>query len=99
MQTRVLEVAPHSATRPVLTVLEVLNASTWWSWGARGWAGCPQELVDQARHRWAMELLQRPGITMGQVSSELGFSDPRAFRRALKRWMQKPRTAASENER
>ncbi|HLL00907.1 MAG TPA: AraC family transcriptional regulator [Myxococcaceae bacterium] len=57
-----------------------------------------QELVDQARHRWAMELLQSPGMTMGQVSSELGFSDPRAFRRALKRWMQKPRNAAGENK-
>jgi len=50
-----------------------------------------QELVDEARHRRAMALLQSPGMTMGQVSSELGFSDPRAFRRALKRWMQKPR--------
>jgi AraC-like DNA-binding protein len=50
-----------------------------------------QELVDEARHRWAMVLLQRPGMTLGQVSDELGFSDPRAFRRAMKRWMRQPR--------
>jgi AraC-like DNA-binding protein len=50
-----------------------------------------QQLVDQARHRRAMELLQSPGMTMNQVSEALGFSDARAFRRALKRWMQKPR--------
>lgn len=47
-----------------------------------------QELVDQVRYRQALELLRRPGVTVSQVSDTLGFSEPRAFRRALRRWMQ-----------
>ncbi|MGH8160249.1 MAG: AraC family transcriptional regulator ligand-binding domain-containing protein [Rhodanobacter sp.] len=45
-----------------------------------------RQLSDRARARVAMDLLCRQGMTVASVAERLGFSDPRAFRRAFKRW-------------
>jgi len=51
--------------------------------------GCTfQQLLDEARRHRAMEMLRQPGTTQSQVSEALGFSEPSAFRRALRRWLQ-----------
>jgi AraC-like DNA-binding protein len=44
-----------------------------------------RELIDTVRHRRAIDLMQR-GLSIGDVAEHLGFSDPRAFRRAFRRW-------------
>ncbi|MBX3155034.1 MAG: AraC family transcriptional regulator ligand-binding domain-containing protein [Deltaproteobacteria bacterium] len=44
-----------------------------------------RELVDAVRHRRAIELVQR-GIPSHDIADQLGFSEPRAFRRAFRRW-------------
>ena len=45
-----------------------------------------QEVVDTVRHHRALELLLEPGHPVAWISEHLGFSDPRAFRRAFARW-------------
>jgi AraC-like DNA-binding protein len=44
-----------------------------------------RELIDTVRHRRAIDLMQR-GLPIGDVAQHLGFSEPRAFRRAFRRW-------------
>ncbi len=44
-----------------------------------------RELVDAVRHRRALELVQR-GVAQDEIADALGFSEPRAFRRAFQRW-------------
>lgn len=45
-----------------------------------------QAIVDDARRRRALVLLQHGQITIVDISARLGFSDPRAFFRAFRRW-------------
>ena len=49
-------------------------------------AVCYQDVVDTVRHHRALELLLEPGLPVAAISEHLGFSDPRAFRRAFARW-------------
>jgi AraC-like DNA-binding protein len=44
-----------------------------------------RELVDTIRHQRAIDLMRR-GLSIGVVAEHLGFSEPRAFRRAFRRW-------------
>ncbi|HZI03956.1 MAG TPA: AraC family transcriptional regulator ligand-binding domain-containing protein, partial [Archangium sp.] len=53
-----------------------------------------QQMLDQARQRRAMVLLRQPGMTLSQVSDALGFSEPSALRRALRRWGQEHRASS-----
>lgn len=43
-------------------------------------------LVDRVREQQALALLRDPSVPMALVSERLGFSEPRAFRRAFARW-------------
>jgi len=45
-----------------------------------------RQLSDRARAHVAMELLRKQDMTIASVAEHLGYSDPRAFRRAFKRW-------------
>jgi AraC-like DNA-binding protein len=45
-----------------------------------------QRVLDETRREIADELLALPGARIKNVSFTLGFSDPRAFRRAFQRW-------------
>lgn len=45
-----------------------------------------QQLVDEARMERAIECLRTTRMTSDQLATHLGFSDPRSFRRAFKRW-------------
>jgi AraC-like DNA-binding protein len=47
---------------------------------------CFQDLVDIVRHHRALELLLDREQSVAWISDHLGFSDPRAFRRAFARW-------------
>ena len=52
-----------------------------------------RELVDDIRFRHCRTLLVDHSLTIDAVSSQLGFSDARAFRRAVRRWSgMSPRT-------
>jgi AraC-like DNA-binding protein len=44
------------------------------------------ELLDRERQARAMALLGREHMSVKEVAHRLGFSDPRAFRRAFRRW-------------
>jgi AraC-like DNA-binding protein len=53
-------------------------------------------LLDNARHRRAIEVLTTSSVTIGRLASDLGYSDPAHFTRAFKRWEQcTPREFAS----
>lgn len=45
-----------------------------------------QALVDQERLARALELLRRRELALADVAERLGFSEPRAFHRAFRRW-------------
>jgi AraC-like DNA-binding protein len=45
-----------------------------------------RQIVDGVRKERAIELLRAGQVSIGEVSSRLGFSDPSAFSRAFKRW-------------
>ena len=55
-------------------------------------------LRDSARYDQARELLTHSTQTVAQVAQALGYSDPRAFRRAFKRWSGQVPTALRERE-
>ena len=48
-----------------------------------------QELLDQVRHRLAIEYLQGTQLPIAEITQLLGFSNPANFRRAFKRWSAK----------
>ena len=43
-------------------------------------------LVDSTRRGRALQLLAEPGLTAQEVAFALGYSEPRAFHRAFRRW-------------
>lgn len=45
-----------------------------------------QSLLDDERHRHALELIQQGSLAMHQIALQLGYTDPAAFTRAFKRW-------------
>lgn len=45
-----------------------------------------QELINEAREAEARRLLTDPSLSTDEVAEQLGYSSPRAFRRAFKRW-------------
>lgn len=45
-----------------------------------------QALQDAQRHRRALVLLQRPGLTIEAVAEQVGYSDPSNFGRAFRKW-------------
>lgn len=45
-----------------------------------------REIHDHVRTERALELLQTGHLSVAAIGNELGFSDPREFRRAFKRW-------------
>jgi len=44
------------------------------------------DIRDAARRARALELVGKDRVSVARVADELGFSDPRAFRRAFRRW-------------
>jgi AraC-like DNA-binding protein len=53
-----------------------------------------REIHDRVRAERALELLQAGVLSIADVGSEIGFQDPREFRRAFKRWTGMPPQAA-----
>jgi AraC-like DNA-binding protein len=49
-----------------------------------------REIHDRVRAERALELLQARLLSVAEIGCELGFSDPREFRRAFKRWTGMP---------
>lgn len=45
-----------------------------------------REIHDRVRTELALELLQAGSLSVAQIGGEVGFNDPREFRRAFKRW-------------
>lgn len=45
-----------------------------------------EQVLDQLRHRLALEYLKTPGASVNGTAYMLGFSEPSAFSRAFKRW-------------
>ncbi len=45
-----------------------------------------REIHDRVRAERALQLLQAGALSVAEIGSEVGFSDPREFRRAFKRW-------------
>jgi AraC-like DNA-binding protein len=43
-------------------------------------------VLDQTRRERALALIQRRGVTVAAIASDVGFADPRAFVRAFHRW-------------
>ena len=49
-----------------------------------------REIHDRVRAERALELLRAGQLSVAEIGSEIGFSDPREFRRASKRWTGMP---------
>ena len=49
-----------------------------------------RDIHDRIRAERALELLHAGTLSVGDIGSEVGFSDPREFRRAFKRWTGAP---------
>ncbi|HEX7813492.1 AraC family transcriptional regulator [Dyella sp.] len=45
-----------------------------------------REIHDRVRAERALELLQGGSLSVAEIGAQIGFSDPREFRRAFKRW-------------
>jgi AraC-like DNA-binding protein len=54
--------------------------------GLRAEGSSFRAVVDAVRHRRAMQLLARGTASQAELAEALGFSEPRAFRRAFQRW-------------
>jgi AraC-like DNA-binding protein len=58
-----------------------------------------RDIHDRVRAERALELLRAGSLSIADIGNEVGFSDPREFRRAFKRWTGvAPRTARSSTE-
>ena len=53
-----------------------------------------REIHDRVRAERALELLHAGQLSVAEIGNELGFSDPREFRRAFKRWTGMPPQSA-----
>ena len=53
-----------------------------------------REIHDRVRAERALELLHAGQLSVADIGIELGFSDPREFRRAFKRWTGMPPQSA-----
>jgi AraC-like DNA-binding protein len=53
-----------------------------------------RDIHDKLRTEHALQLLQASAMSVAQIGSEVGFNDPREFRRAFKRWTGMPPQAA-----
>ena len=49
-----------------------------------------QQLLDEARKRDAIKLLQNTSLTVEQIALRLGYTDPANFSRAFKKWTGDP---------
>ena len=49
-----------------------------------------QQLLDEARKRDAIKLLQNTSLTVEQIALRLGYTDPANFSRAFKKWTGEP---------
>jgi AraC-like DNA-binding protein len=45
-----------------------------------------QQLLEDARHRDALQLLQHPGLEIRDIAARLGYTDPANFTRAFRHW-------------
>lgn len=45
-----------------------------------------QQLLDEARKRDAIKMLQSTSLTVEQIAQRLGYTDPANFSRAFKKW-------------
>jgi AraC-like DNA-binding protein len=45
-----------------------------------------QQIVDEVRFRRAVVMLAETELPIGQIAQQLGFAEPRGFRRAFRRW-------------
>ena len=53
-----------------------------------------QDLLDEARRRDAMRLLENPDLSLQQIAYALGYADPPSFTRAFRRWTGRAPSAA-----
>ena len=61
--------------------------------------GCRyQQLLDQVRYRLANEYLAGTTLSVAEIASLLGFSDPTNFRRSFRRWSNTTPSAIRRNE-
>lgn len=56
-----------------------------------------REIHDRVRAEHALQLLQSGDLSVAQIGGEVGFHDPREFRRAFKRWTGMPPRDARRN--
>jgi AraC-like DNA-binding protein len=45
-----------------------------------------QSLLDDVRHQEAVRLLDEPTLSVAAIAERLGYSEPRSFRHAYRRW-------------
>ncbi|MGS0894344.1 AraC family transcriptional regulator [Burkholderia stagnalis] len=57
-----------------------------------------QSLLDDVRRDEAIRLLDDPALTVAAIAERLGYSEPRSFRHAYRRWTGKTPRAASETD-
>ena len=55
-----------------------------------------REIHDRVRAERALELLHGGALSVAEIGQEIGFSDPREFRRAFKRWTGMPPRSARQ---
>jgi AraC-like DNA-binding protein len=48
--------------------------------------GSFSDIVDTQRRELVLKLMAFPGVKLGAVAAQIGFSDPAAFTRAFRRW-------------
>jgi AraC-like DNA-binding protein len=56
-----------------------------------------QALLDEVRHRAAVLLLDDDALTVAAVAERLGYSEPRSFRHAFRRWTGRAPRGDDEN--